>query len=153
MNGMVRGRVNDATKGLVFDSDVNSAFIEWSVVAAQRDFSTKAYLSFRACQGTRHPLTAAELHDTDWVVYLRDAAGHWSGIAFGAYGGGIEEPYQRTGAGAGAGWQNEFETIRIRLTDFLHDGSGLDLTNIVAVRLESPVGRLGFDDLEVTADP
>jgi hypothetical protein len=75
-----------------------------------------------------------------------------------AYEAGLEEPYQRTGSGSGAGWQNEFETIRIRLTDFLHNGSGLDLSNVVAVRLDvgpsfgSAEGRLGLDDVMLSKD-
>ena len=57
-------------------------------------------------------------------------------------------------AGGGVGWQNEFETIRIRLTDFTTNGSGLDLTDIRAVRLDfgdgfgSTQGRLGLDEVE-----
>jgi hypothetical protein len=162
MNGMSRAAPGDATKGTVFDTGpapVRS--MEWSVVPAGQDFSNKVYLSFRACQGTRHPLTVAQLGDTSWYVTLRDAAGHSSirRLGFGVYGGGIEEPYQRTGSGTGAGWQNEFETIRIRLTDFQTNGSPLDLTQIVAVRLAWGAGsavfpeRIGFDDLEVTTDP
>ena len=44
------------------------------------------------------------------------------------------------------------------LTDFLTNGTGLDLTDIEAVRFEggpsfgSPEGRLGLDDIELTAD-
>jgi hypothetical protein len=163
MNGMSRARTSDLTKGTVFDTGpAPGRFMEWSVVPGGQDFSGKIYLSFRACQGTRHPLTTAQLADTSWFVTLRDAAGHASNprMRFNAYGGGIEEPYQRTGSGSGAGWQNEFETIRIRLTDFLTNGSALDLSHIVAVRLtwRAPAGgtipeRLGLDDLEVTADP
>jgi hypothetical protein len=128
-------------------------------VPAQQDFSGKTYLSFRACQGTRHPLTIALLQDANWQVALRDALGNISRtIRFDVYGGGVEEPYQRTGSGTGAGWQNEFETIRIRITDFLTHGSALDLTQISSVRLtwRTPgnfAKRLGFDDLEVTTDP
>lgn len=153
MNGMTRGRTNDTSRGVVFDADRNASHVEWSIVPGQQDFSAKTYLSFRACQGTRHPLTTGELADRQWIVLLRDASGRASGISLAAYGGGIEEPYQRTGSGTGAGWSNEFETIRIRLTDFLAEGSGLDLSSIVGVRLESPYGRLGLDDLEITADP
>jgi hypothetical protein len=135
--------------------------MEWSVVPAGQDFSGKVYLSFRACQGTRHPLTTAQLGDASWFVALRDAAGQSSTrrLRFDTYGGGIEEPYQRGGSGTGLGWQNEFETIRIRLTDFLTNGSQLDLTQIAAVQLIWRAGptdiaeRVGFDDLEVTTDP
>ena len=94
------------------------------------------------------------------MVELRDNAGHVSSANIGAWGGGIEEPYQRTGCGTGAaGWGNEFETIRLRLTDLQHDGSGLDLTDLAAVTFRfgpsfsSPaMGRLGFDDLMFTGE-
>jgi hypothetical protein len=76
-------------------------------------------------------------------------------MSIGAYGGGLEEPYQRTGCGAGTGWNNEFETLRLRLADFLNDGSGLDLTDVRTVALRfgpgwgSSVGRFGLDQLEL----
>ena len=47
---------------------------------------------------------------------------------------------------------------RIRLSDFLHNGSGLDLTDVVALRLEfgsgygNNQGRIGLDSVEVTSD-
>src|SRR5690606_8310921 len=118
------------------------------------DLSGHEFLSPRACQMTRHPFTIAELGDLTFSVQLRDRAGRTSSINIGVYGGGIEEPYQRTGYGTGVGWQNELETIRIRLTDFTRDGSGVDLRDLAAVRLEfggphgSPQGRLGLDDVE-----
>ena len=102
--------------------------------------------------------TIAELGDLTFTVTLRDGSGTTSSVDIGAYGGGVEEPYQRDGAGEGVGWFNEFETIRIRLTDFLTNGSGLDLTDVEAVRLDfgpsfgSNEGRLGLDDVELTND-
>jgi hypothetical protein len=158
-NGMVRGRTDDLTKGVVFDfSPGSDRFLEFEVAVAARDFSTYAYLAFRACQGTRHPETVAELADLTFTVTLRDGEGVTSSINFGAYGAGIEEPYQRTGSGTGAGWQNEFETVRIRLTDFLHNGSGLNLSEIVAIRFDfgssfgSSRGRVGLDNIQVSRD-
>ena len=94
----------------------------------------------------------------NFTVTLRDSTGTTSSINVGAYGGGVEEPYQRTGCGVGAGWANEFETIRVRLTDFLTNGSGLDLSEIVAIRFNfgpswgSTLGRMGLDDIELTRD-
>ena len=41
----------------------------------------------------------------------------------------------RSPISADGGWHNEMETIRIRTTDFLNNGSALNLANIVAVRL------------------
>lgn len=152
MNGMTHAGSQDDSAGVVFQWD-GDASLEFEVIPALEDWSAHAYLSFRACQGTQHPLTLAVAGDLTFDVVLEDSAGNSSMINIGAYGGGIEQPYARQG-----GWQNEFETVRIRLRDFLADGSGLDLTRIVAVRLEfgpshgSPEGRVGLDDLEVTAD-
>jgi hypothetical protein len=155
MNGMSRSsNANDNTRGGVFDySTGGNSFMEFEVTEGNRDFSDDKYLQFRACQGTQHPETVAELGDLDWTVSLIDGDDDISSINFGVYGGGIEEPYQRTG-----GFQNEFEVIRIRLTDFLTNGSGVDLSDIQAVRFDfgaawgSAEGRIGLDDLQVTND-
>ena len=92
-------------------------------------------------------------NDLTFNVTLRDGIGTTSSINIGAYGGGLEKPYQRSG-----GWHNEMEVIRIRLTDFLTNGSGLDLTDIVAVRFDvgpswgSDEGRIVVDELMLTND-
>lgn len=155
MNGMTRARTNDATKGLVFDWTTGTTrYVEFALVPAAQDVTGYEYLSFRACQQTRHPQTTGELGDLTFTVSLRDANNTLSSINIGAFGGGIEEPYQRTGSGSGAGWQNEFETIRVRLSDFLRHGVPLDMSQIVAVRFDfgtgfgSSRGRIGFDDLQ-----
>jgi hypothetical protein len=161
MNGMTYGGPQDTTRGVVFDYTVGEEpMIVFGVIPSDRDFSEFKYLSFRACQGTRHPETIAELADLTFTVALVDGSGGESAINFGAYEGGLEEPYQRSGGGTGlgVGWQNEFETIRIRLTDFLTDGSGLDLSDITEIRLDfgasfgSSRGRVGLDDVELTLD-
>jgi len=157
MNGMTRARPSDTTRGVVFEW-VAPSFYELSLPADKRDLRDGVYLSLKACQATRHPNTTAETGDMTFAVTLRDGLGRTSSISVGANGGGVEEPYQRTGAGAGAGWANEFETLRIRLTDFLADGVEIDLGHIEAVRLdfggpnESPIGRIGLDDIEITKD-
>jgi hypothetical protein len=160
-NGFTEAAATDSTSGLVFDWDGSADVdLSFSVPEADKDVSRFSFLSFRACQVTRHALTVAALQDTTFLVELRDNAGHVSSANIGAWGGGIEEPYQRTGCGTGAaGWGNEFETIRIRLTDLQHDGSGLDLTDLAAVTFRfgpsfsSPaMGRLGFDDLMFTGE-
>jgi hypothetical protein len=159
MNGMSRGRPDDLSKGTVFQwSPGADRFLEFEVVPAARDFTDDVYLTFRACQGTRHPETVAELGDTSFTVTLRDGSGGTSSIDFLAYGAGLQEPYQRTGSGSGAGWQNEYETIRIRLTDFLHNGTALDLSDVTAVRFDvgssfgSSRGRVAVDDLALSRD-
>jgi hypothetical protein len=159
MNGMTRAISSDVHPGIVFDWDA-PAYWEAEIDPHQGDFTDYTYLSMRACQGTRHPNTAAALEDLTFLVSLRDVNGVQSTISVGAYGGGVEEPYQRSGSlsGGGVGWHNEMETIRIRLTDFLADGSGLNLQLIQAVRFDfggqgvSPIGRQGMDDIELTRD-
>ncbi len=157
MNGMTVGGSGDDTRGVVFEWNSDSHY-ELEIVGSERDLRDDAFLSFRACQATRHPNTIAELGDLTFTVTLRDSAGVTSSINIGAFGGGLEEPYQRTGCGSGTGWANEFETIRVRLKDFLNNGSGLDLADIAAVRFEfgssygSDLGRMGLDDVEFTKD-
>lgn len=143
---------NDWSRGVVFDW-TGTGFYEWAVPVGEQNFANDLYLSFRGAQGTQHPNTAAVLGDLTFTVTLRDSASNTSSINIGAYGGGLEEPFQRSG-----GWHNEMETIRIRLTDFLNNGSGLNLNNIVAVRLNvgpswgSPQGRVVIDDLVLSND-
>ncbi|MFN7965921.1 MAG: hypothetical protein U0V87_09585 [Acidobacteriota bacterium] len=159
MNGMARGRDLDVGRGGVFEyTSGGSTFYELSVVASQRDFRDDALLSFRAAQITRHPRTVAALEDLTFTVTLIDAANNRSSIQIGTFGGGIEEPYQRTGYGAGSGWQNEFEVIRIRLTDFQRNGTTLDLSDVRAIRFEfgspfgSAEGRIALDDIELVKE-
>jgi hypothetical protein len=157
MNGMTVGGDGDDTRGVVFSWNDDSWY-EFEIIPDERDLTRFTYLSFRAAQSARHPNTVAELGDLTFTVTLRDENGVTSSINIGAYGGGIEEPYQRTGCGSGVGWANEFETIRIRLTDFLNGGIGLDLTEVEAVRFEfgpsfgSSEGRIGLDDVALTDD-
>jgi len=157
MNGMTLGGPNDVTRGVVFNFEADS-FYELDIVPAGQDQSQSTYLQFRACQVTRHALTNAALEDLTFTVTLRDGQNVTSSINIGSYGGGIEEPYQRPGCGTGDGWANEWETIRIRLTDFLNNGSGLDLADLAAVRFEfgpsfgSSVGRVGLDGIAFSPD-
>ncbi|MCZ6699886.1 MAG: hypothetical protein O7D94_13215, partial [Planctomycetota bacterium] len=159
MNGMTHAssQGSDDTRGVVFDWNGTSNFYQVSIVPSQADFTQYKYLSFRACQGTRHPNTVAVLGDLTFEVVLVDSGGSASPINIGSYGGGIEETYQRTGFGVGVGWHNEMETIRIRTSDFGRHNA-LDLTDIVAVRFEfgsdhgATEGRLGLDDIELTSD-
>jgi hypothetical protein len=67
----------------------------------------------------------------------------------------VEEPYQRSTCGSGVGWNNEFETVRVRLSDFLNNGSTLNLGDVSKIVLRfgprhgSVAGRLGLDDVEL----
>ena len=159
MNGMTRGRAEDLGRGVVFEfTAASGGYYELDVVPSARDFRDDSFLSFRATQMTRHPRTIAALGDLTFAVTLTDTGGRTSTIGIGAFGGGIEEPYQRTGYGAGTGWQNEFETIRIRLTDFLRDGADLDLGSVRSVRFDfgsgfgSSEGRVAVDDVELVKE-
>jgi len=151
MNGMTRMRAGETTRGIVFSWN-GPAFYEQGIVPAAQDFTNYQFLSFRAAQTTQHPNTLAVLGDTTFKVTLRDGSGTSSSIDLGAYGGGVEQPYTRAG-----GWHNEFETIRIRLTDFQSGGNPIDLTDIVAVRFDfggggSPEGYIGVDDIALITD-
>lgn len=155
-NGATQASATDLSRGVVFDWDGDNRYYEWEIPAGERDFTDNLFLSLRGAQGTQHPNTLADLGDLTFKVTLRDGqlpTPASSSISTGAFGGGFEQPYQRSG-----GWHNEMETIRIRLTDFLNNGSGLDLTDIVAVRLDvgpahgSPEGRIVIDDLMLSND-
>jgi HYDIN/CFA65/VesB-like, Ig-like domain len=152
-NGATQGGDTDVTRGVVFDWTDTDRFYEWQIVGGANDFTRFLYLSLRGAQGTQHPNTTAVLGDLTFSLTLRDGLGVTSTINIGAYGGGLEEPYQRNG-----GWHNEMETIRIRNTDFLNNGAALNLTNIVAVRLNAgpsfgdSKGRIVIDDVMLTND-
>jgi len=152
-NTDVWGVRNDTSSGVVFDWTGADKFYEWAVPLGEQDFTDNLFLSLRGAQGTQHPNTLATAGDLTFTVTLRDSSSTTSSINIGAFGGGLEQPYQRSG-----GWHNEMETIRIRLTDFLNNGSGLDLANIVAIRLNvgpswgSQQGRLVIDDLVLSND-
>jgi len=158
-NGATQASSTDSSRGVVFDWTNQNRFYEWEVPVGQRNFAARLllndsfYLSLRGAQGTQHPNTLAVLDDLTFSVSLRDGAGTSSTINIGAFGGGLEQPYQRSG-----GWHNEMETIRIRVTDFLNNGSGLNLGDIVAVRLDvgpswgSAEGRMVIDDVMLTND-
>ncbi len=152
-NGATQAGPDDDSRGVVFDWNDADRCYEWEVVPGARDFSQYLYISFRGAQGTQHPHTLAFLGDETFTLTLRDGTGVSSSIHIGAYGGGIEQPYQRQG-----GWHNEMEVIRIRPSDFLTNGSGLDLTDIVAVRFDfgpswgSNEGRIVVDELMLTND-
>jgi|GEM_PF-766690 len=152
-NGATQAVATDTSQGVVFDWTDTDRFYEWQVPLGNRNFTGFRFLSLRGAQGTRHPNTLDETGDLTFTVTLRDGAGVTSSINIGAYGGGLEEPYQRSG-----GWHNEMETIRIRITDFLNNGSALDLNNIAAIRLNfgpsfgSAKGRIVVDDVMLSGD-
>lgn len=152
-NGMTEATLADSSRGVVFQWLVDR-FLDFGVPAAWQDVRDHRFLSFRACQVTRAPETTAAVGDLDFSVVLLDAHGNESALRISAYGGGIEEPYQRTSCGSGTGWNNEWETIRMRLEDFTRNGAPIDLARITNVQFRfgptwgSAVGRLGLDDVQ-----
>ena len=156
-NGMTRGgdQALDDPRCLVLDFGPSPRYWQVAIPAAERDLRDDGYLSFRVCQGTRHPLTTTLSAPLSFNATLVDGNGRSSSIDFGLYGR-IPQPYARTGFGTGSGWQNEFTVVRIRLSDFEAEGNGLDLSNVHAVRFDFGVscstlmGRVGIDDVEIT---
>ncbi len=153
MNGMSRGVGSDDSRGAVFDFDGGTDHCyALEVIPALADFSSYSFLSFRACQGTRHPLTLADDADLTFLVSVFDGNAQSATIDIGAYDGGIEETYRRS-----SGWQNEFELIRIRVRDFTLANPLLDLTDIRSLQFNFGIsgasrGRLGIDDIELSRD-
>jgi hypothetical protein len=154
-NGATQDRTSgpDPYRGVVFDWNGSNKYYEWAVVPGLRDFSTWKYLGVRGAQGTQHPYTLSTNGILTFTITLRDADNNTSSINSGAYGGGFGMPYDRSG-----GWFNEMRRIRIRITDFLANGSDLDLTNIVAVRLNfgpswgTNQGRIVIDEMMLDDD-
>jgi hypothetical protein len=159
MNGMTQSS-GDAgpERGIVlqWDEGDDDLQLEFEVPSDHRDWRQDSFLSFRACQGTRHPNTATLGEMLSFSVELEDGQGQRSAIDHRVYGG-LTMPYSRGGEGSGMGWVNEFQTIRLPLEAFAYDGRPLDLGDIVAVRFlfgpshGSAMGRVGLDDLEILA--
>ena len=147
-NGATQAGPEDDSRGVVFDWDNTDLYYEWEIIPEVQDFSKYTYISFRGAQGTQHPYTLEVLGDLTFSLTLRDGNNVSRSINIGAYGGGLEQPYQRQG-----GWHNELERIRIRITDFMTGGADFDLINIVAVRIDvgpswgSNEGRIVVDEL------
>lgn len=158
MNGMTLAGPGDFSSGAVLEWNGTNEWLLFELPEGQRDLRDWRTLSFRAAQSTRNALTVAELGDLDFTLQLVDAGLHSSSVRIGAYGGGLEEPYQRTSCGTGAGWANEFETIRIPLADFGRNGRRVDLGNVIAIAFQfgpaagSALGRIGLDELMLTRD-
>ena len=152
-NGATQDGASDQGKGVVFDWNGADRYYEWAVVPSLQDFSAWKYLGVRGAQGTQHPYTLATNGILTFTITLRDADGNTSSINTGAYGGGFGMPYNRQG-----GWHNEMRRIRIRIEDFLTNGSQIDLSEIVAVRLNfgpswgTPQGRIVIDEMMLDND-
>jgi hypothetical protein len=141
-----------------FNGGSNPLSYNLATATNRPNFRDYAFLTFRAAQASRHALTTAALGDLTFSVQLEDEAGNQSTIQIGAYGGGVEEPYQRNSGptcGVGNGWNSEFETIRIRLNDFLNNGSTLNLSQVRKLTFlfgpahGSAQGRIALDEIEL----
>ena len=156
-NGSIRCTASDIQRMLALDWNA-AAQMEWAVPSALGDVSAMEFVELRVGQGTRHPNTVTLNGGATFSMVLRDGAGIEARVSSTAQGEAVNRPYQRTGSGTGTGWQNELRTIRLRLRDFQSGGTGINLGNIVAVRLEvggtagSATGRFIIDDLQFTKE-
>jgi hypothetical protein len=159
MNGMTQSEGDSlAARGAVFEWDVGDDLsYEVDIVASEQDWTDDTFVSFRACQGTRHPFTVALDAPLTFGVEIEDSRGVTSQIPLETFGA-IPSPYPRTGDGVGAGWANEFQSVRIPVAAFAADGRTIDLASVTTLRLlfgqnwGSPQGRLGLDDLELVRE-
>jgi hypothetical protein len=151
MNGMTVNESDGAERGLVFSWD-GPAELAFEIPEGQGDVRDMDVVSLRACQGTRHPFTRAHDGPLGFAVALEDADGTAVEVPIDPFG--LLTPvYARTGLGAGEGWANEFNTVRLPLSSFPMLDPALDLGAIRWIRLRfgpeqgAPSGRLGLDDL------
>ncbi len=156
-NGSTRASSSDTGRMIAWDWN-SAQNMEWAVPVSIGDVSAMNFIEVRVGQGTRHPNTVALAGGATFSIVLRDAAGIEVRVSSSAQGEAVNRPYQRTGDGSGAGWQNELRTIRLRLRDFQSGGTGINLGQIVAVRIEvggtagSATGRFIIDDLQFTKE-
>jgi hypothetical protein len=83
-NGMCRARYNDDPMCASLAWEENSE-LSFEVVGDLADWTSHDYLSFRACQLTRHPLNADSL-GIAFEVSVKDAGGNTSTLSTDAYG-------------------------------------------------------------------
>ena len=147
------------SKGVVFEWNGGDSYYAWLAPGGSgAPLGIWDYISFRACQATRDTLTTAVQADLTFDVTVVDSSLNFARINISAFGGGVEEPYQRTSCGSGAGWANEFETVRIPIQSFKHNNPAINLNAIIAFGMEfgpahgSTQGRMGLDDVEVLLD-
>lgn len=156
MNGMTEvAYPSDDARGVVFGWQQEASYA-YELPSSVSDWSGRRWLSFRACQGTRHPYTVELDGPLDLSVTLVDGAGVAVTVPA-AIETSIAPSYQRRGRGTGdgRGWVNAWSTVRLPLDDFRVGGVPLDLADIRELRFElggagdAPLGRLGLDDIRV----
>ncbi len=155
-NGFTLGNATDTTAGIAVRFSAGDASLSYELQPADHDWTGFETLSFRAAQSPRRGVTTAVLGDALFDVRITDGSGNSSTISIGAYGGGIEEPYQRLGCGIGIGWAAEMETIRLPIRNYLTDSTNVDLSDVrILDFLFGPshgeaAGFFGLDDIELT---
>ena len=156
-NGSIRATASDTGRMIAWDWN-SAQNMQWAIPVSLGDVSAMDFIEVRVGQGTRHPNTVTLNGGATFSIVLRDAAGIEVRVSSSAQGEAVNRPYQRTGDGTGTGWQNELRTIRLRLRDFQSGGTGINLGQIVAVRIEvggtagSATGRFILDDLQFTKE-
>ena len=156
-NGSIRATASDTGRMIAWDWN-SAQNMQWAIPVSLGDVSAMDFIEVRVGQGTRHPNTVTLNGGATFSIVLRDAAGIEVRVSSSAQGEAVNRPYQRTGDGTGTGWQNELRTIRLRLRDFQSGGTGINLAQIVAVRIEvggtagSATGRFILDDLQFTKE-
>jgi hypothetical protein len=132
MNGMTWSESGDANPsgGAVLDWDVgDTSDLTFDLVPEASDWTGFTSLSFRACQGTRHPYTVDLADMLSFTVEVEDADGNTSDIDFRA------------------------QTVRIPIAEFAARGTAIDLSRVAKLRFRfgdaygSPEGRIGLDDV------
>lgn len=153
MNGMTHATTYiDRARGTTF-SWTGTASWSLAVVPDQSDASAWTFLAVSYAQLSRHPNTVALAGPLAFGITLVDEDGVEGHVDF-ADQGAAPEPYQRTDGGTGAGWADEFVTIRVPLADFTI-GSMIDLSRLATVRLDfggagSAPGAIGLDNVELS---
>lgn len=156
MNGMTHAYGTlDLAAGTTFSwSEGTAPTWEVAVVPALADASAYSWITFDVAQVSRHPNTVALAGPLAFGVTLVDQDGVASTVDF-ADQAMVPQPYQRQGSGSGAGWANEFVTVRVALHDFTV-GSAIDLSRLAAVRFDfgadhgASTGAIGLDNVELS---
>jgi hypothetical protein len=149
----------ESAASLEWPNNGTTYYYQWNLTPSQRDVSIYKYLSFRMAQVANHPgVNGNGASDLDFTIRLRDGANTSRDIRLSAYGAAVRDPFKRdigiSATSSPPDYSNEFETIRVRLSDFQNNGSGLNLTNLssISIRFGSSVGsatgRLIVDDVE-----
>jgi len=152
MNGMTQGCCSgDNNRGVIFQFD-EDATVSWTLHSTVTDWTPFEMLSLRAAQGTRHPNTMSLDDDLSFSIRVVDSSGNAAELWLGQLGE-VTRPYPRTGLGGGVGWSNEFNTMRVRLSDLTEINPALDLSVMAEFHIElgpsygSETGRLAIDDI------